>query len=114
MFRLNKFIIALLFVAVPIVHAQDDKKEQEKKTTQLEEIVVTAERIEISKDKLGSSITVITSDEISERGVTSVADVIRGVISIDVKQSGGVGHTTTSLLRGASSAQTLVFVDGVR
>ena len=80
----------------------------------LDTIVVTADRIEAPVERSGSSISVIKSDDIAKRGSKSVADVLRGVAGVDVRESGGVGSTAAVSIRGASPGQTLVLVDGIR
>lgn len=85
----------------------------EEKSTRLEEVVVTANRLETATAEVGSSITVITAKEIEQRQQTFLLDVLRSVPSIDVVQSGGPGGTTALFMRGANSAHTLVLLDGI-
>jgi len=81
---------------------------------QLDEIVVTATRSETALTEVGSSITVISRDEIEQRQKPFVLDLLRTVPSLDVVQNGGPGGTTAVFIRGASSTHTLVLMDGVR
>ncbi|MGW8311016.1 MAG: TonB-dependent receptor plug domain-containing protein [Thiogranum sp.] len=76
-------------------------------------IVVTATRIATPESELGSSVTVITSDDIQRRQYKSVPEALRMVPGVDVVQSGGVGQQTSVFLRGASSSHTLLLVDGI-
>ena len=79
----------------------------------IEEIVVTATRLETPGRELGSSITVITNEQIQQQGKATVADLLRSVPSLDVAQSGGSGQTASVFIRGAKSEHTLVLIDGV-
>jgi vitamin B12 transporter len=79
----------------------------------IDEIVVTATRLETPESEIGSSVTVITSEQIGERGATTVAEALRGVPALDVVRAGGAGKTTSVFLRGAKSEHTLVLLDGV-
>lgn len=81
--------------------------------TRLEEVVVTANRLETATNEVGSSITVITAEDIEERQQTFLLDVLRSVPSIDVVQSGGPGSTTSVFMRGANSEHTLLLLDGI-
>jgi len=81
---------------------------------QLPDIVVTADRVEEPIGQTGASVTVIRAAEVEKLGTTGVADVLRGVAGLDVDESGGVGAATQVHLRGATSGQTLVLIDGVR
>lgn len=81
--------------------------------TPLQTMVVSATREETPLRQVGSSMTVITAEDIAHRGQNNVADVLRGVPGVDVVRSGGVGQTTSVFLRGADSRHTLVLIDGV-
>ncbi len=85
----------------------------EEKNTRMEEVVVTANRLETATAEVGSSITVITAKEIEQRQQTFLLDVLRGVPSVDVVQNGGPGSTTAVFMRGANSEHTLVLMDGI-
>ena len=79
----------------------------------IEEIVVTATRLETPIREVGSSITVITAEQIQEQHKTTVVEVLRDVPALDVVQSGGTGRTASVFIRGAKSEHTLVLMDGV-
>lgn len=85
----------------------------EEKIAQLEEVVVTANRLETATREVGSSITVITSKEIEQRQQKFLLDVLRSVPSLDVVRNGGPGSTTSVFMRGANSEHTLVLLDGI-
>ena len=80
---------------------------------ELETTIVTANRYESSERESGSSITVITAEEIQQRQLLTVADVMRLVPGLDVLNSGGPGRMTSVYTRGAGSGQTLVLIDQV-
>lgn len=79
----------------------------------LDTVVVTATRTEKELRNTGSSITVIDAEEIADRQLFTVGDLLRDVPGVDVVQTGGIGTTTTVSIRGASSGQTLVLIDGI-
>lgn len=79
-----------------------------------EEMVVTANLIDSPAEEVGSSVTVISREEIERRGQTSVLDLVRTVPGVEVAQSGGLGAVASVFLRGANSNHTLVLIDGVR
>ena len=81
--------------------------------TVLEPMVVTASRIETALDAVGSSITVITREEIEKRQAVQLTDVLRGVPGLDVVRQGGPGQTASVFLRGGNSSHTLVLIDGI-
>lgn len=76
-------------------------------------IVVTATRIPTPESEVGSSVTVITAEDIQRKQYKSVPEALRAVPGLDVVQSGGPGQQTSVFIRGASSSHTLVLVDGI-
>jgi len=85
---------------------------QEREVT-LEEVVVTATRVETPIEEIASSMTVISSKEIERKQKATVLEVLKGLPGLDVVQNGGVGGTTSIFIRGANSEHTLVMIDGV-
>ncbi len=77
------------------------------------DVVVSAEAAPEPSVSLGAAATVIDAAEIARSKATSVLDLLRTVPGLDVVQSGGPGGVTSLFLRGTSSTQTLVLVDGV-
>ncbi len=77
------------------------------------DVVVTAEAAPESAASLGAAATVIDAAEIARSKATTLLDLLRTVPGLDVVQSGGPGGVTSLFLRGTSSTQTLVLVDGV-
>jgi vitamin B12 transporter len=85
----------------------------EEQAVRLEDLVVTATRSATAVDEVGSSVTVVTAEEMEQRQQRTVLEVLRAVPALDVVQSGGPGGSTAVFLRGAPSQYTLVMVDGV-
>ncbi|CAL1241254.1 TonB-dependent receptor plug domain-containing protein [Candidatus Methylocalor cossyra] len=81
--------------------------------TELAPTVVTATRSATPAWQLGSSVTVLTQEDLARRQVVTVADALRVVPGLDVLQSGGLGKQTSVFLRGANSNHTLVLIDGI-
>lgn len=77
------------------------------------QIVVTANRVETPIDQIGSSISVITAEEIEQKQEHTLLEILKSVPGIDVIRNGGPGGNTSVFLRGANSEHTLVLVDGV-
>ncbi len=61
-----------------------------------------------------SNVTVITADDIEEKGYQTVAQAINTVAGISVTNSGGLGQQTSFFVRGADSGKVLVLLDGMR
>ncbi len=76
-------------------------------------VVVSANRKPGLISKTGSSVTVVSSEQISKSQAMQVIDLLGTIPGVDVVRSGGMGQTTSLFLRGASSRHTLVLIDGV-
>jgi vitamin B12 transporter len=75
---------------------------------------VTADRRPEPIRRSGSAISVVTREEIQTFNPSSVVDALRNVPGLDITETGGPGATTGVRLRGASTGQTLVLIDGIR
>jgi vitamin B12 transporter len=81
----------------------------------LEEILVTAAGLQpISLGDVASSVTIITSEEIEQKQVKYLSDLLRDIPGFSVTQAGGAGSQTQVRVRGAEANQVLVLMDGVR
>ena len=79
----------------------------------IDTIVVTGTRIEQTAAETGSTVRVIDAAEIEALGFTDAVDALAGAPGVTVNQNGAFGGAATVRIRGASSAQTLVLIDGV-
>lgn len=77
------------------------------------DVVVTADRVETPEREIGSSITVITSEDLVRTRRTSVLEALRDVLGLTAFQNGGPGAAASVSIRGAASEHTLVLLDGL-
>ena len=61
---------------------------------------------------LTTNLTVITEEEIKEKSANTLGDILEGELGISYKSNGPLGQTQSVFMRGATSGQTLVLVDG--
>jgi vitamin B12 transporter len=76
-------------------------------------IVISATRIAMPVTQVGSSVTVITADDITARQLRTVAEALQTVPGLNLVQSGGPGGQTSVFLRGTNSNHTKVLIDGI-
>ena len=81
---------------------------------EVKDIVVSASRVEEDASKIANDIVVITEEEIKEKKLTSVLDVLRTVPDVHVVQTGAFGGNASVYLRGVPTGQTLVMVNGMK
>ena len=95
-------------LVVPALRAQEPRD-----TVQLPEMVVTATRLPMPLTSTTAAVTVITGDELRERGIATVADALRTVNGAAVVETGPLGSATSLFLRGGESNMVRVLLDGV-
>jgi len=82
--------------------------------TQLADVIVTANRSAQAADRVGQSVTVLTTEAIETSQTVSVADLLVRTPGVSLSRNGGIGGSTALRIRGAESDQTVVVIDGVK
>lgn len=77
------------------------------------DIVVTATRLETPEKKVGSSLTVVSGEELVRTGHAFVLDALEAVLGLSTVRNGGPGATSSVSIRGANSEHTLFLLDGL-
>jgi len=83
-------------------------------TEEIDNIVVSASRSPIAQVNIGSSVTVITREQIELRQARYVTDLLRSVPGFTVSHVGTTGSQTQVRVRGSEANHVLVLIDGVR
>ena len=107
--------LAPLFLAVAWATATTaaDTPSDDAERDRIDTIVVTATRIEQPVAETGSTVRIIDAEDIAALGFSQALDAIAGAPGVTVNQNGSFGGVASVRVRGASSAQTLVLIDGV-
>ncbi len=103
------FVSYFLFFVCAAAAAETDNSYY---TIDLDEIVVTASRIEQEYKNSTQNISIIGKEDIEASGITEVTEVLDLLPSVDILEYGSVGSTRSVHTRGASSSQTITLVDG--
>ncbi|HZW39800.1 MAG TPA: TonB-dependent receptor [Ignavibacteriaceae bacterium] len=109
MFYIKKIMTAMLLMCISITSQQKDSL----KTLQLDEVVISANRINTLLSKVGSAITIIDSTEIEHSKKQTVLDILKNEYGLYFTQQGGPGKLANIYLRGDNPGHTLVLLDGV-
>jgi outer membrane cobalamin receptor len=83
---------------------------------QLEEIVVTAEKVSQDVRKVPASISVLSAADIEERHILELADLTRSVPNLSFSTQGGPGNQNLEIRgisSGAGSSTVSVYLDDV-
>lgn len=78
-----------------------------------ERVVVSAALGAALAPQIGSSVSVVTRQEIEDRGAQNVFEVLRGLSAVQVNQAGRHGGQTSVFIRGGNSNYNLVMIDGI-
>lgn len=100
-------VVVSAFYFAPAVSGQTD-------SSPLQEIVVTSSLVPIPLRQIGTSVSVITEDEINAHGNISLVDILRQQPAIGSSNNGGAGKTTALRIRGEEGFRTLTVFDGIR
>lgn len=79
----------------------------------LEEMTITASRMEMPLRQVGASVSVMTAEELEQKSFPLLAEALRTLPSVDVDQSGGLGKQTSVRIRGEEAHRTLLLIDGI-
>lgn len=82
--------------------------------TTMPETVVTATRVAQPLTDVLADVSVIDREELEQSGLESLAQVLARLPGVQHAPSGSYRSTTGLFLRGASTAQTILLVNGVR
>ncbi|MGH0003294.1 TonB-dependent receptor plug domain-containing protein [Pseudovibrio ascidiaceicola] len=81
--------------------------------TELDDIIVIANRTETEAGKVGSTTHVVTEEDLKNDGATFVSEYLTKLPGISFSQNGGAGKQSSLRMRGMSNYYTKVLVDGI-
>ena len=106
------FILILSFLLSEYSYSQE-LDTNSLNSSEIENITIRSTRIPAGAKDIGSSLYIISEDQIKARGFKDAIDAISSAPGVTSKQNGSFGGVGIIRIRGASSSQTLVLVDGV-
>lgn len=107
---------AIAFLSVSTVTAQttaSGEEQQKVMEKELDEVMVTASRVETPINQVAKLVTVITKEQIAQAPVQSIQDLLVYAANIDVVQRSGHGVQADISIRGGSFDQNAVLLNGV-
>lgn len=110
MTRLLITSVSTFALCAGVAHAQDVATDE---TTLLERISVTANRTPTETGKVGSTIAVVTGEEIEQKSFVTVTDYLTGLPGINFSQTGGRGTSGNIYVRGLPGAYVKTFYNGI-
>jgi len=118
----GRFLLAFTCVATALAtaaHAQTDATvsmavPDQHEAVRLDNFVVSASRTLQDPRYVSSSVSVLPLEDLQTSQITDLHTALAQVPGVTVASYGGAGSQSAVYIRGGSSAQTLVMVDGVR
>jgi vitamin B12 transporter len=105
-------LAALGLAALPLtVQAQTTDTDE---TLSLNPMVVTAALAPRTADETLASVTVLDEATLDRQDPTSITDLLRGQPGVDVTTNGSFGKNSSVFIRGTSSDQNVLLIDGIR
>ena len=93
----------------------DSSKVTEQSIASGETIVVTATRMPVRYNQLIADVSVVDQEKIQEYGPAApISQVLANEPGITVRNTGGLGASTSVSIRGASNGQSILLIDGMR
>jgi vitamin B12 transporter len=108
---------AALVVIALMVHGfvwASDMAAESRAVAELEEVVVTATRVQTPKQDVAANITVITAQDMEKMPASSAAEVLQYIPGVYVEFNGGLGSDATGIrIQGSEIRHVAVFQDNV-
>lgn len=79
-----------------------------------ETVVVSATRTLQPRDVTGTSLSVITTDDLKIEQTLVLSDALKETPDLNITRNGGVGEDTQISICGSAPGQVLVLIDGIR
>ena len=81
--------------------------------TTLDTVIVEGARLNQTETEVGSSVTIITAEDIDALGFDFALDAVAAAPGVTVNTNGAFGGQASVRIRGAATGQTLVLIDGI-
>ena len=79
----------------------------------LEEVSVTGSRAPLTRSQAARMVTVLERADIQQAPVQSINDLLKYAVGVDVRQRGPVGAQTDISIRGGTSDQIILLLNGI-
>ena len=80
---------------------------------QLEEVSVTGSRAPLTRSQAARMVTVLDRADIAQAPVQSINDLLKYAAGVDVRQRGPIGAQTDISIRGGTSEQIIILLNGI-
>jgi len=108
-------MLSVCLIATSLAFGQKEKSQKDSlNTNTLEEVIVTANKVEQKQNATGKVVTVINAAQIQANAGRSIAQILNEQSGLNLPGSlSNVGTVPSIFMRGASSGRTLILIDGM-
>jgi vitamin B12 transporter len=99
---------AAISIAMP-AFAQPEQTEE----SRLGPVIVEGSRLDQTATEIGSNVSIISEEDLEKLDLDFAIDAVATAPGVTINQNGSFGGSASVRIRGASSGQTLVLIDGV-
>ena len=104
----------MCLIATTLAFGQKEKPEKDSLTNTLDEVIVTANKVEQKQNTTGKVVSVINAAQIQANAGRSIAQILNEQAGLYLPGSLSNAGTVPSIyMRGASSGRTLILIDGM-
>lgn len=100
------FLLLISLFSAPFLFAQ--------KAVEVKEVIVSASRVNLKSNEISKSITIISKKEIEKAPVSSINELLKYALNVDVRQRGISGVQADVGIRGSNFSQVLILLNGIR
>ena len=110
----QRFVFIFLLLLVPFIPASSfgESSTTSSDVHVLEPVVVSATKTPVPLRQVTSAVEILTEEDLKQRQVKTLLEAFRLTQGTAVLQNGGPGGIANVRIRGGTSSQTLVLVDG--
>jgi vitamin B12 transporter len=109
----NTAKVFLLFSASSLLHPNHSLAQQQTADTD-DVIFVTVNRRPQPLSQVGSSVSVLTGDELEQNQQSFMIDALEAIPGVAISQNGSFGGNASISIRGAGGDRTVMLVDGIQ
>lgn len=108
----TSFLLCLNFTSSAQNSNRESHENHVERELELEEVSVTASRVDMLLSRAAKMSTIIGKEEIANAPVASIQDLLYYAIGVDVRQRSGRGVQADISIRGGSFDQTAILLNG--
>lgn len=111
---MKKHVTVLGALAISLASTGVFAQDTQEKQINLEEVVISATKFKLAKEKVGKVIAKITQEEIKNNAGKTVLELLNNIPGVEIKGlNSASGEVKSNFIRGGRGRQVLVLIDGV-